>query len=108
MYSLSKAQEGQRSLDDIYEEIAAFRKIIGDRRLCIIMEPNSRGQKVPRELRDAIAKELNSVIKALAIISPSPLSRMVANLFFGFKAPNYPMKLFSNLQDAERWIRKYL
>jgi hypothetical protein len=44
----------------------------------------------------------------MAIVTSSPLSRMMANLFFSFKPPQYPVKMFQNEKDATEWIRQYL
>ncbi|MGZ3883914.1 MAG: DUF7793 family protein, partial [Bacteroidia bacterium] len=58
--------------------------------------------------RDFIAEQLSSVTKAMAIITSSPLSRMIANLFFGLKPPPYPVKMFTNENEAKAWILQYL
>jgi hypothetical protein len=108
LYSISKPQQRTRTLAEIHQEMDRLRQLIGTRKVCIIMESHSRAQAVPKDQRDAIAEELNSVTKALAIVSSSALSRMVANLFFSFKPPRYPMKLFSNPQDARQWIGQYI
>ena len=51
---------------------------------------------------------VESVTKAMAIISASPLGRMVANLFFGFKPPVYPVKFCATQEEAKEWIKQYL
>jgi hypothetical protein len=98
----------QQSIDEIKKEMNALRKIIGDKKVCMILESNSKATSPPKEQRDFIADEINSVAKAIAIISSSPLSRMVANLFFSFKPPEYPYKMFSNVSEAKAWIKQYL
>jgi hypothetical protein len=109
LYSISKeAPPGGRSMEAIKSETERFRKIIGNKKVCIVLASNSGTVSPPREQRDAIAAELNSIAKAIAVVSASPLSRMVANLFFSFKPPAYPMKIFSNQQDARNWIRQFL
>ena len=74
----------------------------------MIAETDKSSPPPKKEDRDWIARELNSVIKALAIISTSPLGKMLANLFFGLKPPPYPYKFFSNEIDAKEWIKQYL
>jgi hypothetical protein len=108
LYSVGKTSIGPRSIDDLRAEMRQLRNVIGEGKYCIIMESNGKGPTPPKEQRDEIARELNSVTKALAVVSSSPLGRMMANLFFSFKPPKYPMKLFSNEQEARAWIKQYL
>ena len=108
LYSVGKPPAGPRSIDDLRAEMAEFRRVIGEGKYCIIMESSGKGPTPPKEQRDEIARELNSVTKALAVVSSSPLGRMMANLFFSFKPPKYPMKLFSTEREARQWIRQYL
>jgi hypothetical protein len=81
---------------------------IGNKKVCIIAESDSKAASPPKHQRELLAHSLESVTKALAIVSTSPLSRMVANLFFSFKPPKYPMKMFSNEAEAKNWITQYL
>jgi hypothetical protein len=97
-----------RSIEQIKSEMNELRNIIGEKKVCIVMETNNRGTSPPKEQRDFIAKEINSITKAMALVTSSPLSRMVANIFFSFKPPTYPYKLFSNEEDAREWIKQYL
>ena len=109
LYSVSKEPpSGGRKMEDIKAEMDRFRQILGPRKVCIILASNTGTESPPREQRDLISRELNSIAKAIAVISPSPLSRMVANLFFSFKPPAYPMKIFSSQHDARNWIRQYI
>jgi hypothetical protein len=109
MYSVAKEDAPiDRSMEDIRKEMDALRKIIGNKKVCLIIESNSRGTSPPKEQRDFLAEQINSITKAMAIISTSPLSRMVANLFFSFKPPPYPFKMFSNEKDAKQWIKQFV
>jgi hypothetical protein len=85
-----------------------FRKLVGDKKTCMILQTGNSSHPPKKEDRDWISQELESVTKAMAIVSASPLSRMVANLFFGFKPPSYPVKFFPNEIEAKEWIKKYL
>jgi hypothetical protein len=97
-----------QTTEEIIEEMKLLRNWLGGRKVCLIAESNSKAASPPKSQRDMIAHELETVIKALAIISTSPLSRMVANLFFSFKPPKYPLKMFSNEVEAKNWIKQYL
>jgi hypothetical protein len=96
------------SREQIASEMQKLRKFLNNKKVCLVSEsdPNSRPPK--KEDRDYIADEISSIVKALAIITNSPVSRMLANLFFSFKPPQYPVKMFSSEKDAVEWIRQYL
>ena len=109
LYSQPKNLVTETSDEEILSEMEKFRAITGNKKVCMIAEAHPGGSKPPKkEQRALIAKELSSVTKAMAVITTSALSRMIINLFFGFKPPDYPVKMFKNEQDAKDWIRKYL
>jgi len=92
----------------IKSETEKLLQFIGNKKVCIIGESDSKAASPPKHQREMLAHALESVTQALAIVSTSPLSRMVANLFFSFKPPKYPMKMFSNEAEAKKWIIQYL
>jgi hypothetical protein len=110
LYSIPKS--GVDELNLTREESTAlmnkFKKITGNKKVCMILETNKNSKTPKREDRDFVSEQLTEITKAMAIISTSPLSRMVANLFFGLKPPVYPVKFFSNEVDAKAWIKQYL
>ena len=109
LYSIPKPNAPQpKSKEEALVEMEKFRKLLGYKKTCMISISESTAPPPKKEDREWIGRELDSIIKALAIISTSPLSRMVANLFFGLKPPAYPVKFFSNQQDAKEWIKQYL
>ena len=61
-----------------------------------------------KEARDYAANETPKFIKALALITNSPLSRMVANIFLNLKKLPFPVKMFTSEEEARNWIAKYL
>ncbi|MBA3664523.1 MAG: hypothetical protein H0W61_09990 [Bacteroidetes bacterium] len=96
------------NMEDIKKEMDILRGIIGKEKVCLVAESHPKSKPPAKEHRDFIAEEINSVIKALAVITNSPVSKMIANLFFGLKPPPYPTKMFSNQKDAVEWIKQYL
>ncbi|MGQ0829315.1 MAG: DUF7793 family protein [Bacteroidota bacterium] len=47
-------------------------------------------------------------MKALALLTRSPLSRMIANIYLTLKKPAYPTKVFSDETEARKWLKQYL
>jgi hypothetical protein len=110
MYSKPKpgAIEPELSREETLKQMEDFKKIMGNQKRCMILETNANSKAPKKEDRDFIAEQLNQIAKAMGIISSSPLSRMIANLFFGLKPPPYPVKFFSNEKEAKEWIKQYL
>jgi hypothetical protein len=95
---------------DLYSiklNIATFKAKFGDKKWCFLMDLTNRGP-ASKEMRDFSAEEFPKFIKALALISDSPLGRMVANLFFAIKKQPYPVKMFNEEQEAKDWLMHYL
>ncbi len=108
MYSVPKPNAVlPTTREESSKQMEKFREIAGGKKVCMILQMDSSAPPLKKEDRDWIAKELDSVTKAMAIISNSPLSRMIANLFFGLKPPAYPAKFFSNETEAKAWIKQY-
>lgn len=109
LYSVPKQEAQQpQTREESQKQMDAFRNLVGEKKTCMILEADPKAPPPKKEDRDWVAKELDSVTKAMAIISTSPLSRMVANLFFGFKPPAYPVRFFANEEEARAWIKQYL
>ena len=109
LYSVPKpGPPPELSQEEILKEMDRFREIIGHKKVCMISESNSSARPPSKDERDFIAKQISSVTKAMAIVTNSPVTKMVVNLFFALKPPDYPAKMFSNEVDAREWIKQYL
>jgi hypothetical protein len=95
------------SMDEINEEMKKFRAIVGNKKVCMVTEANPQSRPPTKSERDFIANIINDVTKAMAIVTTSPVARMIANLFFGLKPPPYPAKMFSNEKEALEWIKQF-
>lgn len=104
--SISKKHPPQ-TLEESKKAVEDFKKHTKGKKVCMLLEiTNSTPSS--KEIRDYAAEEFPKLVIAIAMISKSPLGRMVANLFFGLKPPSYPTKMFSNEQDAKEWLKQYL
>lgn len=109
LYSVPKENSNPAAtVQEIKTDMEKLRELVGDNKVCMIIEGSRRGSNLPKEQRDLLATGMNSVAKAIAIVTSSPLSRMAANLFFSFKPPGYPYKMFSNEREAREWIKRFL
>jgi hypothetical protein len=98
----------QLSAEEVEEQLKIFKAVVGNEKVCMVLEVNPKAKPPAKEQPDLLAAQLTSITKAMAIIISSPVSRIIANLFFGFKPPSYPVKMFANEQEATAWIKQYL
>lgn len=104
--SVSKKVKPQ-SLEETKIIVENFKKIIGDKKVCLLMDVTNSSE-ASKEVRDYAAVEFPKFIKAMAMISKSALGKMLANLFFSVKTQPYPSKMFNNEKEAKEWLLQYL
>src|SRR5258705_13954952 len=73
--------------EEISHEMKKFMDIIGQGKICMVSEANPQSRPPNKTERDKAAELINPIAEAMAIITTSPVSRMIANLFFGLKPP---------------------
>jgi hypothetical protein len=59
-------------------------------------------------IREYAALVFPKEIVAIALLSSSPLGRMVAQLFITFKPQSYPTQIFSTEKEAKEWLDQQL
>ncbi len=106
LYSVSK-KGPKHSLEETKKRFEEFKKIIGDTKICMLIEVTNTSEST-REIRDYAAEELPKIVKAIAMVSTSAVGKMLANLFFTLKTQPYPTKMFSNEKDAKKWLQQFL
>ncbi len=106
LYSISK-KGSQYTLEDTKIRFAEFKKIIGNNKICMLIEVTNSNEST-REIRNYAAEELPKIVKAIAMVSTSPVGKMIANLFFTIKTQPYPTKMFMNEKDAKKWLHQFL
>jgi hypoxanthine phosphoribosyltransferase len=106
VYSVIKDIPTQ-TLEETVKNIEDFEKVIGDKKVCMVIDVTNSGE-TSREIRDYVAKEFPKFVKAIAMISKSALGKMLANLFFTIRTQPYPTKMFTEEEEAKKWIEQYL
>jgi hypothetical protein len=107
----SKARAGVPAAQDnleIREEIEKPREPAGRKKEHIVVEPNPATVPPKKEQRDLIDPEMHRMVKAMAIVTSSPVSRMIANLFFSFRPVKDPVNMFNNQKDAVARISQFI
>lgn len=109
VYSTPKINTAQEvNSEQMKRDMDKFRSVVGPEKVCMVVEINPKVRPARKEDRDAVALEIAKIVKAMAIITTSPFTKMLANLFFGFKPPPYPTKMFLHKEDATNWIKQFL
>lgn len=60
-----------------------------------------------REFLAEVQRELQTAI-AVSVIAKSSLATIAGNIFLSINRPSFPMKLFTNSIEAERWALSHL
>ncbi|MEO5642479.1 MAG: STAS/SEC14 domain-containing protein [Bacteroidia bacterium] len=105
LYSTSKPSK--RTIENTSENFATVKKITSNKKIPLLTYLGMSA-KPDKATRDFVAKELPKVYTAMAIVSASPLGKIVMNIIFSMNAPTIPMKTFSNDADAKEWLKQFI
>ncbi|TVR18870.1 MAG: STAS/SEC14 domain-containing protein [Nitriliruptor sp.] len=75
---------------------------LADGRLAPLLVDTRSALSVSREARMAYAG--STLVSRVALYVDSPLSRIIANFYIGQSGPSVPVELFTDLDDAQRWL----
>lgn len=103
LYSYSK--NIKRTVELISENIAFVKSITGNQPVPVILFLTP-SPKPDRETRQFSANHIHEIYSCMAIVATKSLSYFVLRMVFGFQKPSIPTKLFTNLSDAENWIKQ--
>lgn len=64
---------------------------------------------ITKEARDHFSiRNRETVVTSFGILIQSPLSRIIGNFFMGLNKPAVPARLFTNEEEALKWLKKFL
>ena len=107
LYSIGKKDAPKPTKEETEKNRQRFKEIFGEKKICMMLDI-TYAQPTTKKERDEAAPQMGKMVKAIALLTTSPLSRMMANLFFGLKPPPYPAKIFTNEKEAKEWLKQYL
>lgn len=105
LYSVSKP--GQRALEMMQEYIEYMRKLLDNKKVCILTDISKAGQ-MDKATRSYTATQLEKVYKAMAIVTTTASGEMIGKVFLQLEGQPYPTAMFSNEKDAKEWLLQYL
>src|SRR6185503_6642728 len=103
--SVSKKVPPQ-TIEETRKNIEWFKDFLGGKKVCMLSENKYPSAPPSKEIRQLAAEEIPKITKALAFIVHSPLSKMIANLFFALYPPTYPVKMFEDEKKAREWLKQ--
>jgi hypothetical protein len=107
LYSVSKVAdrniENYRLLFEVYRELSED----GRKKICTIGNI-SKTQPMPKGVREYIAAELPKYIRSMALISDTIMGKAIGNIFITLSPSAYPVRIFSNMEEAVVWSKKHL
>jgi hypothetical protein len=101
-----------RILDVTVEDMKQFAedliKLSGGKKLLIFIDM----RKIRSITRDARLFASNAgaiqVVRAVALLIDSPISRVIGNFFLGINKPPYPTRLFTSEVEALSWLKNII
>jgi|GEM_PF-1619378 len=90
------------------DSVRVVTRITGTRRRPLLVDI-TQVHRISREVREYYARDVDSTsISALALVTRSRLSNMVANFFLGINTLSVPTRLFACPVEAKSWLKTYL
>lgn len=65
-------------------------------------------KSITKEAREYFGKVENSHLKAVGLVTNSPISKVFGNFFLRFNKPEIPVRLFSSEIQAHDWLKEFL
>ena len=95
-------------LDTAQEATRIRQQMVGSRSTPCIADI-SVVKRVPRETREFFSSPpAGRDLAALAIVINNPVTRTIGNFFLKFHQPEYPCKMFTDIDEATGWIGQFI
>ncbi len=105
----SRSISAERTIENYRVVFELYRKLSenGTKKFCTLGNiTNTR--PLDKEVRDFVSKETAKYIKAMALVSASPLGTVVGGLFKTLSGEPYPIAIFDRTEDAVKWLKESL
>jgi hypothetical protein len=93
--------------EQIVKLVEDLKELTGNKKVCMLMDV-THSPSSTKQTREYTAQELPKLVKALALVSKSAISRLLAYLFFALVTTPFPAKMFATEKDAKAWLKQYL
>jgi hypothetical protein len=70
----------------------------------LVIAGRLKGMEREARLFLAHSPEAAATFSRVAVVTSSPVGRVLASIFLGFHRPSFPMKMFGDRTEAEAWL----
>lgn len=103
----SYAKKANRTLEKQKETYQLIRKITGNKKVCYFSDDTFAGPQ-DQETREYVAREMPDLFKAMAVLADSTMATLLVDTFINFSGHPIPIQVFTNEQEAKKWLKQYL
>jgi hypothetical protein len=68
----------------------------------------SKTQELHKEVREYIATQLPLYVKAMALVSETPMGKTIGKIFTAVHENPYPTAIFDDRNEAQKWLEQFL
>lgn len=95
------------TIEKLTNVIEVIEKLANGKKICFLDEITFVAPP-DKAARIYVASAANKLFIALALITKSPLSTMIANILFRLNLLSVPTKMFTDETEAREWLKQYL
>jgi hypothetical protein len=102
------SKKGERRIENYREIMELYKKLAKDgNKLCVLAD-STYTMPITPEVVEYIKTESPKYLKAMAILSTSPLGSTQVNAFLKLAFSNFPVMKFSSENEARNWLKEQL
>ena len=96
------------TVEDAKDQVAIYREL-GNGQPVLRLVDMTQLISTDGEVRQyGVSPETIAMTRAMAVISNSFVSKMLANFFLKFNKPPFPVRLFTDKEEAIDWLKQFL
>jgi len=95
------------TLEDAKENIQAINKVAGGIKSPVLVDIRKSSGAAKEARKYFSSPEVATVQSAVAMLIDSGFSKLMGNFFIGLNKPLFPLKLFTNMDEALEWLAGY-
>ncbi len=94
-----------RTIESMTDYFNCVKRVTGNKKVYVISDVTT-ASPLDKQTREFVNNEMSESYHALALISNSPVGRMIANIVFTLNTATLPIRMFSNEKEAREWLKK--
>jgi hypothetical protein len=95
-----------RTPEAVRDLYASMRSMAKGKKMCALMEVSKEGIS-DLKTRTILKEEIPKTFSAVAIMSSTPLGKMIGTLISALASTHIPVKVFDTEQEAREWLKQH-